>query len=65
VEVYRQYCWIARDHQQFEQGVEQALRSASPARRRELSDAMRGETWQRRVIDLGQQVMRIKKGPRP
>jgi hypothetical protein len=60
VRPYASYCAIAHSYEEFEAAVEDALRTDSPQRRRERSDAMRGETWQARVADVGRHVMRIK-----
>jgi hypothetical protein len=73
VQPYARYCRIARDYDQFERCVEDALRTDSPQARRERSDAMRSETWDRRVAEIGTEVIRVrdartrhpKRDPRP
>ena len=60
VEPYAGQCCIARDYEQFERGIEEALRSDSPEKRLARSDAMRTETWERRVAEIGSQVMRVQ-----
>jgi glycosyltransferase involved in cell wall biosynthesis len=57
---YAAYCTVAHSYEEFEAAVVGALASDSPQRRRERSEAMRAETWQARVADVGRHVMRIK-----
>jgi glycosyltransferase involved in cell wall biosynthesis len=57
---YRGLCTIAKDYNAFERGVVDALADDSARRRRERSEAMRGETWEARVADVAAHVMRVK-----
>jgi glycosyltransferase involved in cell wall biosynthesis len=54
---YAEHCTIAEGVEAFEQAVASALAQDSPARRRLRSDAMRGESWEQRVRDIGERVM--------
>lgn len=56
---YRDHLTVASDHDAFERGIEAALQEKSPAERRARSDAMRDETWERRVHSLGGHVARV------
>lgn len=60
VAYYRGECGVADNYEQFERYVEAAIRDDSPEARRRRSDAMRDETWERKVASLGAQVMRVK-----
>jgi len=60
VTYYRDHCYIGSDYTEFESGIEAALREDTPQRRQRRSDAMRSETWERKVALLGSQVMRLK-----
>ena len=60
VEAYGQQCVIARDYDEFERGIIAALRDDSPEARRRRSDAMKSETWERRVAEIGARVMRVQ-----
>ena len=64
VENYVPHCLIADDYEQFERAVEAAIRNDSPAARRQRSDAMRPETWERVVSEIGSHVMRVKQKAR-
>jgi glycosyltransferase involved in cell wall biosynthesis len=57
---YGGLCAIAKDYDSFERAVAAALANDSPRRRRERSEAMRGETWEARVADVAAHVMRVK-----
>jgi hypothetical protein len=57
---YPEFCIVARDYAEFEAGVATALREDSPDARRSRSTAMRGETWDRKVEEIGATVMRVK-----
>ena len=61
VEPQRAHCRIASTYEEFERMVDEELRADSPDRRRERSDAMRGETWAARVSDVCRHVMKIKR----
>lgn len=60
VEQYRQHCTVARNHSEFERGVEEALRTASLESRHVRSEAMRSETWERRVAALIRHIDELK-----
>jgi glycosyltransferase involved in cell wall biosynthesis len=60
VEAYADVCSVARSYAEFERAVADAIAGDSPAARRARSDAMRGETWERRVAEIGTQVMRVQ-----
>jgi hypothetical protein len=62
VACYRDLCTVANGYDEFEQGVVDAIRSDTPELRRRRSDAMRGETWERKVAEIYSQVMRVKDG---
>lgn len=57
---YEQHCTVALDYGEFERGIEQALRTNTPELRKRRCDAMRAESWQRRVADVAAHVMRVK-----
>src|SRR6185312_3468290 len=59
VQAYSKFCRIARNYQEFEAAIQDSLNDDSPAARQERSDAMRPETWERRVADLGVTVMKV------
>jgi glycosyltransferase involved in cell wall biosynthesis len=60
VAYYSDYCKLASTHEEFARGVEAAIRSDTPQLRRRRSEAMRAETWEQRVSELGERVMCIK-----
>jgi glycosyltransferase involved in cell wall biosynthesis len=57
---YAAQCTIAHSYEEFDRGVEAAIRGDSPDKRRERSELMRGETWQARVADVCRHVLRVK-----
>jgi glycosyltransferase involved in cell wall biosynthesis len=57
---YAGQCTIAHSYEEFDRGVEAAIRGDSPDKRRERSELMRGETWQARVADVCRHVLRVK-----
>jgi glycosyltransferase involved in cell wall biosynthesis len=57
---YKDTCCIADNYDEFEQAIERALRDDTPELRRGRSDAMRAETWERKVDAVGERVMQIK-----
>ena len=61
-EVARQarWCRVARDHEAFVAAVESAVQHDSLAERLARSDAMCGETWDRRVAEIGRIVERAR-----
>jgi glycosyltransferase involved in cell wall biosynthesis len=56
VERYSEHCVAAADHDAFIAGVAQVLRDDSPALRQRRSDAMRDETWEKKVHAVGETV---------
>jgi glycosyltransferase involved in cell wall biosynthesis len=58
---YADLCATAKTYDEFERGVEEALRNDSPQRRRQRSEAMRSETWAARVEAVCQHVARVKR----
>jgi glycosyltransferase involved in cell wall biosynthesis len=57
---YGDICAVASDYDEFERAVERAVREDTPALRRRRSESMRSETWEQKVADLGDCVMRVK-----
>jgi glycosyltransferase involved in cell wall biosynthesis len=57
---YAGLCTTAATYDEFERGVEEALQTDSPQRRRERSEAMRSETWAARVEAVCQHVARVR-----
>ena len=54
---YRDWCVVAENHEQFEQGLAAVLRENDAGARRRRSDAMRQETWERKIAEIGSRVM--------
>ncbi len=68
VEFYEGLVYVARNHKEFIGKIEQAVSEDSRARRQQRSETMRGETWDNRVAEIGEQLMRVKAAkarPRP
>jgi glycosyltransferase involved in cell wall biosynthesis len=57
---YKAYCHVAPSYAEFEQGIETALRADSPEQRRQRSEAMRAETWERKVAAISAHIERVK-----
>lgn len=57
---YREFCHLADTCEEFERGIEIALREDTPERRRQRSEAMRAETWEQKVAEVGARVMEVK-----
>jgi glycosyltransferase involved in cell wall biosynthesis len=55
--LYPDYCIVGRNYAEFEAGVATALDNDSPSARRNRSRAMRDQTWDRKVEELGETVM--------
>src|SRR3989442_3035489 len=51
---------VAGGYEEFERGIAAALSSDTSERRRQRSDAMRAETWERKVAQVSAHVMRVK-----
>lgn len=60
VQPYQSLCCIAGNYQEFEQGVIEAIRQDSSEARRARSAAMKDETWERRVSEIGDRVMQVR-----
>jgi hypothetical protein len=61
VEVYAPACRIARTTDDFISACEEAVRTDTPQRRRERSEAMAGETWEAKVNDIGQTIIEVQR----
>jgi glycosyltransferase involved in cell wall biosynthesis len=57
---YGHLCSVAGDKETFLRAVEGALASDTPALHRQRSEAMRAETWERKVRELGTTVARVR-----
>jgi glycosyltransferase involved in cell wall biosynthesis len=57
---YGEFCDLAADYEEFEHSVEIALRDDTSERRQQRSDAMRAETWERKVAEVSARVMDVK-----
>ncbi len=55
---------VGRSHEELFAHVERVLRDDSPERRRARSEEMKKETWEKKVSDLGDHVMRVKASKR-
>ena len=53
-------CAVASEHGEFLAAIERLLAADSPAARKQRSDAMLEETWERVVGKLGDEVMRVR-----
>jgi len=51
---------VAYDHEGFLSAIETVLAADSPEARERRSEAMKAETWEARVREIGEHVMRIK-----
>ena len=60
VVAYSHLCSVARTYQEFEAAVALAISTDSAEKRRQRSDLMKTETWQKRVEDLRMHVSRVK-----
>jgi hypothetical protein len=60
VQPYESLCWIAHNYHEFEEGVREAICHDSSEARRARSAAMKDETWERRVIEIGDRVMQVR-----
>jgi len=57
---FKELVYLGNTPAEFVACLEQALREDSPARRRERSEAMRAETWEAKVEEIGARVMQAK-----
>lgn len=55
-----EWCAIAHDQEGFLAACDEAIRTDSPGRRLQRSEAMKRETWEEKVKELGVHVMRVK-----
>ncbi|MBX3259240.1 MAG: glycosyltransferase [Labilithrix sp.] len=53
-------CYVARTKEAFHEAVVRALRDDSPEARARRSEAMKLETWEKKVEQLGDVVLRVK-----
>lgn len=60
VAYYSNICSVARTYDEFEAAVAAAISSDTPEKRRQRSDSMKSETWQKRVENLRMHVSRVK-----
>ncbi|CAN5596383.1 hypothetical protein BH09PLA1_BH09PLA1_10170 [soil metagenome] len=60
VATHQEHCRSASTYEEFEQACAEAIASDTPQLRQMRSEAMRDQTWQRKVIELGAHVMRVK-----
>lgn len=51
---------VARSREEFLAHIDAFLREDSPEGRRSRSEAMRAETWEHKIAEIGQHVMRVK-----
>jgi hypothetical protein len=61
---YRSWCTIASDPTDFLAACQRTIAEDSVERRRARSEAMRSETWEARVADIGDRVMRVLESKR-
>jgi hypothetical protein len=61
VRTFAQYCYIATDYEDFCRGIEAALRTDAPELRTQRSNAMRVETWERKVAGVVEAVSRVRR----
>jgi hypothetical protein len=57
---FPEHCIVAEDYAQFEAGIVRALAGDGSDARRRRSAAMRNETWERKVAELGEIVLRVE-----
>ena len=61
---YRSWCTIASDPADFLAACQRTIAEDSAERLRARSEAMRSETWEARVADIGDRVMRVLESKR-
>jgi glycosyltransferase involved in cell wall biosynthesis len=64
VAFYKGQCSVVRTHDEFLAAVAKELREDSPDARRRRSDAMKKETWEAKVEQLGETILRVKERKR-
>jgi glycosyltransferase involved in cell wall biosynthesis len=57
---YKDLCVVANTYEEFERGVATALRLDTPELRSRRSEAMRAETWERKVAELTAHITRLR-----
>lgn len=57
---YGEQCVVTENYAEFERAIETALRDDTLEARRKRSDAMRWETWERKVQELGSKAARAQ-----
>lgn len=57
---YRDWCQVANGSEEFLAACDAAVKEDTPARRRSRSDAMRKETWEEKIEELGAHIERAK-----
>jgi hypothetical protein len=57
---YSDWCVVASNYDEFERGIAKVIAEGSPESRRRHSDAMRSETWEEKVTQLGARVMCVQ-----
>ena len=57
---YADSCGVAKNKEEFLALTEKALREDSPEARKRRSDAMKEETWEKKVEQLGNHIARVK-----
>ena len=62
---YGAHCTIAETYEEFERGVEAAIREDSPEMRLQRSAAMQWETWESKVQQLALHVERVRQRDQP
>ncbi len=62
---YGVHCTIAESYEEFERGVETAIREDTPEKRRERSASMQWETWESKVQELTLHVERVRQREQP
>ena len=65
VTYYSDSCVVARNYEEFERGVVEALRADTLEERRRRSESMKTETWEVKVAELGERVMRGRRSKQP
>ncbi|HEV3166321.1 MAG TPA: glycosyltransferase [Isosphaeraceae bacterium] len=61
VQRYPEFCTAAATFEEFEGAIEASLRTDTTMLRRRRCEAMRGETWEKKVAEVGEQVLRVEK----
>jgi glycosyltransferase involved in cell wall biosynthesis len=58
---YPEWCTVADTREQFLAACETALTEGSPEARRQRSDLMRAESWEHKVAELGNHILRVQR----